>query len=107
MAVNVVCKPLVSSTQQYMMGGMMTLMTLWFEVDCASSCSSLLRNLWYLAACSAAAAITKRIMEKEKLNEAQMANVSIEVDVVRKREEANAPSQKGLVAGLKQITFVS
>ncbi len=43
---------LVSVLSSTLMGGMMTPHDLWFGLDCASSCSSLLR-FWYLA-CSAA-----------------------------------------------------
>ena len=104
MAVNARTSSGEQRTQQYMMGGMMTLMMLWFgwTVPAAVLLYYVTSGIWQLAQQQL---ITKRIMEKEKLKaEAQMANKPIEVRRGEKRKEAT-PSQKGLVAGLEQNNF--
>ena len=87
MAVNARTSSGEQRTQQYMMGGMMTLMMLWFgwTVPAAVLLYYVTSGIWQLAQQQL---ITKRIMEKEKLKaEAQMANKPIEVDVVRKEKK--------------------
>ena len=94
MAVNARTSSGEQRTQQYMMGGMMTLMMLWFgwTVPAAVLLYYVTSGIWQLAQQQL---ITKRIMEKEKLKaEAQMANKPIEVDVVRK-EKKPRPHKKG------------
>ncbi len=87
MAVNARTSSGEQRTQQYMMGGMMTLMMLWFgwTVPAAVLLYYVTSGIWQLAQQQL---ITKRIMEKEKLKaQAQMANKPIEVDVVRKEKK--------------------
>ncbi len=87
MAVNARTSSGEQRTQQYMMGGIMTLMMLWFgwTVPAAVLLYYVTSGIWQLAQQQL---ITKRIMEKEKLKaEAQMANKPIEVDVVRKEKK--------------------